>query len=43
MGFYKWIKQKRLRKRRRSKFGRKKGEKQSYKTKKDKDGKNIRR
>ena len=43
MGFYKWIKQKRLRKKRNSKIGRKKGEKRSYKIKKDKDGKNIRK
>tara|TARA_Y100000310_G_scaffold187381_1_gene187418 strand:+ start:4538 stop:4669 length:132 start_codon:yes stop_codon:yes gene_type:complete len=42
MGFYKWIKQKRLRKKRKAKIGRKKGENKSYKIKKDKEGKNIR-
>jgi hypothetical protein len=38
MGFRKWIKQKRIRKRRKSDIGRKRGENISYKIKKDKKG-----
>jgi hypothetical protein len=42
MGFYKWIKQKKKRKRRRSKIARKRGERDlSYKAKKNKDGERI--
>jgi len=42
MVFRKWIKQKKLRKKRKSIIGRKKGENRSYKIKTDKDGKNVR-
>jgi len=38
MGFKKWIKQKKLRKKRKSDIGRKKGEHISYKMKRDKKG-----
>jgi len=41
MGFRKWIKQKRLRKKRSSNIGRKKGENKSYKIKRDKEGKKL--
>lgn len=41
MGFKKWIKQKRLRKKRKSDIGRKKGENIGYKIKRDKKGKKI--
>ena len=42
MGFHKWIKQKRLRKKRKADLGRKKGKRsESYKIKRNKDGVKI--